>query len=232
MRPDSGCAADAMRSGGADAIVMGVDVDMKSKRGQMMRRKTILAGAGVVMMMLSGGLAFGAPKEAAPNPFEETMQVEGQSLVLNGLGPYSVNRVKIYNVGIYVPGKKTTVPEILALPGVVRARLIMTKTETSEIMSRRFIADIRANTTKDDRIGIAQHLLTLGNGFGSLGDWTQGSIMDIDWLPGKGMYIAWNGKQVSGPMKEPLIMQSILRIWLGDNVYDSKLKSLLLGVKE
>jgi hypothetical protein len=173
-----------------------------------------------------------AAKEGVVAPFEDSVQVEGQTLLLNGSGPLSVNRVKIYNVGIYLPARKGLVPEVLALPGEVRVKIVMVKSVESEIMSRRFIADIHANTSKEDRIKIANQILALGLGFGTIGDWNVGDIMTIDWIPAKGTVISWNGKPVAEPFKDPLLMQSILRIWLGDNVYDTKLKRLLLGGKD
>ena len=108
----------------------------------------------------------------------------------------------------------------------------MLKLVESETMSRRFISDIHANTSKEDRLKIASQMLTLGMGFGDIGDWNIGDVMTIDWLPGKGTVIRWNNKQVADVFKEPLLMQSILKIWIGDNVYDAKLKRLLLGEKE
>jgi hypothetical protein len=181
--------------------------------------------------MLSATSAMAA-KEAPVIALESSAQVEGQTLLLNGAGPLSVNRVKFYTVGIYLPAHKATAPEIIALPGIVRVKIVMLKSVESETMSRRFIADIHANTSKDDRLKIAPQMLTLGMGFGDIGDWNVGDVMTIDWLPGKGTLIRWNNKQVADEFKEPLLMQSILKIWIGDNVYDAKLKRLLLGEKE
>ena len=186
----------------------------------------------IALVILALGISVATAKETRVNDFEETTQVEGQTLVLNGHGPLSVNRVKIYDVGIYLPAAKTTAQEVLALPGFVRVKIVMLKSINSEMMSRRFLADIHANTSKDDRLLIANQMLTLGMGFDSIGDWNVGDTMTIDWLPGKGTVIHWNNKQVSDVLKDPLLMQSILRIWVGDNVYDSKLKRRLLGEKE
>jgi len=184
------------------------------------------------LVILAAGVSNATAKETKVNNFEESTQVEGQTLVLNGYGPLSVNRNKIYDVGIYLPAPKTTAQEVLALPGVVRVKLVMLKFVNSEMMSRRFLADIHANTSKEDRLLIANQMLTLGMGFDSIGDWNVGDIMTIDWLPGKGTVIHWNNKQVSDVLKDQLLMQSILRIWIGDNVYDTKLKRRLLGEKE
>ncbi|MET3107397.1 hypothetical protein AAKU67_001534 [Oxalobacteraceae bacterium GrIS 2.11] len=185
-----------------------------------------------LVVMVAGVSNAATSKEPVVSPFEDNVQVDGQTLLLNGSGPLSVNRVKIYTVGIYMPVRKSTAQEILALPGIVRVKIAMLKSVESETMSRRFIADVHANTSKDDRLIIANQILTLGMGFGAIGDWNVGDVMYIDWIPSKGTVISWNNKQVAEPLKNQLLMQSILKIWLGDNVYDTKLKRLLLGVKE
>ncbi len=184
-----------------------------------------------IFIVIAGMLTVQA-KDAPVNQFEETMQLEGQNLVLNGFGPYAINRVKMYTVGIYLPSRKSTAQDILALPGVVRVKIVMLKTVESETMSRRFIADIHANTSKEDRLKIAPQILTMGMAFGTVGDWNVGDIMTVDWLPGKGTVMRLNNKQVMEAFKDPLVMQSILKIWIGENVYDTKLKKLLVGDRD
>ena len=56
--------------------------------------------------------------------------------------------------------------------------------------------------------------------------------MTIDWSLNKGTVFRSNGRQIGETLKDDLTMQAILRIWLGDNVVDPKLKRLLLGEKE
>jgi len=198
-----------------------------------MKASRTLSNVCIALLIMVAGVSNAATsKEPVVAPFEDSVQVDGQTLVLNGSGPLSVNRVKIYTVGIYLPARKSTVQEILALPGAVRVKIAMLKSVESETMSRRFIADVHANTSKDDRLIIANQILTLGMGFGAIGDWNVGDVMYIDWIPSKGTVISWNNKQAAEPLKNQLLMQSILKIWLGDNVYDTKLKRLLLGAKE
>jgi hypothetical protein len=205
---------------------------LKAYSGDNMKTYSYFSRFCIALFILVAAMLSATAKDAPVNQFEDTTQVEGQNLVLNGVGPYAINRVKMYTVGIYLSARKTSAAEILALPGTVRVKLVMLKTVESETMSRRFIADIHANTSKDDRLKIAPQILTMGMAFGTVGDWNVGDIMTIDWLPGKGAVMRLNGKQVMEAFKEPLVMQSILKIWMGENVYDNKLKKLLVGDKD
>jgi hypothetical protein len=193
-----------------------------------------LSGVNLLLLLLFSLTQLPAlAKDPVLPPFEDTVQVEGQNLVLNGAGTLAVNRVKIYKVGFYLPARKSTAQDVLDLPGITRIKIQMLKSVESETMSRRFIADIHANNSKDDRVKIVNQLLTLGLGFGSIGDWNVGDVMTIDWIPAKGgTIISWNGKVVGDPFKDRILMQCILRIWIGDTPYDAKLKRLLLGEKE
>jgi len=196
-----------------------------------MKSNTLLIKVCIAIFIMATGILSATAKDSAPNPYEEATQVEGQNLVLNGNGPFSVNRVKLYSVGIYVPARKSTAEDLLALPGIVRVKMVMLKTVESETMSRRFIADIHANTSKEDRLKIAPQIVQMGMGFGSVADWNIGDVLTIDWLPGKGTVVRLNGKQMIDTLKDPLLMQTIMKIWIGESAYDAKLKKLLLGEK-
>lgn len=186
----------------------------------------------VVFSVVLMGISSVTAKEIEPAVLESTQQVDGQTLVLNGSGPVTVNRVKIYNVGLYLPKQLSTAQEVLTSPNVIRVKIAMLKSIESEVMSRRFLADLHANTSKDDRLKIASQMIVMGTGFSTVGDWKVGDTMTVDWLPGRGTELRWNNKPVGEVLKDQLLMQSILKIWIGDAVYDTKLKRLLLGSKE
>ncbi|MFZ6843368.1 chalcone isomerase family protein [Undibacterium sp. RuTC16W] len=173
-----------------------------------------------------------AGKDPVPATLEETQQLDGQTLLLNGSGPHVIKRVKIFNIGIYTPKLRTTSQELLASTGPIRIKLVMLKEVESELMSRRFLADIRSSTTKEERNQLVHQLLALGEGFATIGDWKVGDVMTIDWTRGKGTVFRSNNKQIGETLKDDLTMQAILKIWLGENVADNKLKRLLLGDKE
>ena len=56
-----------------------------------------------------------------------------------------------------------------------------------------------------------------------------GENFTIDWIPGTGTIISVKGKQQGEPFKEPEFYAALMRIWLGPNPADAKLKDALLG---
>ncbi|MDO8651260.1 MAG: chalcone isomerase family protein [Undibacterium sp.] len=182
--------------------------------------------------LLALGMSSGFAREVAGVTLDESIQVEGRTLVLNGAGISSVNRNKVFVLAYYLPKLKTTQQELLASTGPIRVKLVMLKAVESELMSRRFLADIRTSTTKEERIQLVSQLMALGEGFAAVGEWRVGDIMTIDWLAGKGTTFHSNNKQIGESLKNDLTMQAIMRIWVGDTVNDMKLKRLLLGDKE
>ena len=190
------------------------------------------AAACIGLAILSTGTSSVFAREVNGVTMDESIQMEGQTLVLNGAGVSSVNRNKVFVLGYYLPKLKTTQQELLASTGPVRLKLVMVKAVESELMSRRFLADIRTSTTKEERIQLVSQLMALGEGFAALGDWRVGDIMTIDWQAGKGTSFRTNNKPIGEVLKNDLTMQAIMRIWVGDNANDGKLKRLLLGEKE
>lgn len=163
---------------------------------------------------------------------EEAIQLDGQNLILNGAGIHVINRVNIFAIGYYLPKQKTTQVDLLASPGPIRIKLVMIKAVESELMSRRFLADMRTSTTKDERIQLLSQLMAMGQGFAAVGDWKVGDVMSIDWNKSKGTSFFSNGKQIGETLKDDLTMQAIMRIWVGDNSASPKLKRQLLGEKD
>jgi hypothetical protein len=51
----------------------------------------------------------------------------------------------------------------------------------------------------------------------------------IDWVPGTGTVITIKGVPQGEPFKEPEFYSALLRLWLGPNPADWKLKDALLG---
>jgi hypothetical protein len=56
-----------------------------------------------------------------------------------------------------------------------------------------------------------------------------GDSFTIDWVPGTGTVIGVKCNQNNEPFKEPEFYNALLRIWLGPNPADVRLKDTLLG---
>jgi hypothetical protein len=56
-----------------------------------------------------------------------------------------------------------------------------------------------------------------------------GDVFMIEWIPGAGTVITIKGQPQGEPFKEPEFYNAMMRIWLGPNPADWKLKDALLG---
>ena len=70
----------------------------------------------------------------------------------------------------------------------------------------------------------------MGQNFAEQKKLTTGDVILMDWVPGTGMVVSTKGK-VQEPYKEVEFFNAMMRIWLGNNPADAKLKDALLGVK-
>ena len=56
-----------------------------------------------------------------------------------------------------------------------------------------------------------------------------GDVFIIDWVPSVGTVVSVKGAPQGEPFKEPEFFNALLRIWLGPQPADWKLKDALLG---
>lgn len=183
----------------------------------------ILAGA-----MLFGSVTVGAV-EIAGAKIDESAQVAGQTLKLNGAGIRYKVFFKVYVAALYLPGNKTTTADVLAQPGPKRISLNILRDLRSEDLGQRFIEGIRKNADMAERTRLMDSMLALGQMFSQLPDMKKGDVVDIDSVPGTGTTAQFNGKRIGAPIADPLFYNALLKIWLGNHPVDEKLKQALLN---
>lgn len=161
--------------------------------------------------------------------FDDTVKVNGQDLKLNGAGIRYKFVVKVYAAGLYIGDKKTTTADVIAEPGTKRVTLIMLRDIGSDTFGQAFMDGIRKNSDVNERAKIVNQMLTFGNLFGSIPALNKGDVVTTDWIPGSGTIVSVNGKKLTDPIPDIAFYNALLKIWLGNNPADSKLKSAMLG---
>ena len=124
-------------------------------------------------------------------------------------------------------------PEYLNLKYANRHGLITGATGTGKTVSLQVLAEgfsaagvpVFAADIKGDVSGVAR----MGQIFAEHKKLNAGDNFMIDWVPGVGTVITVKGLQQGEPFKEPEFFNALLRIWLGPNPADWKLKDALLG---
>lgn len=160
---------------------------------------------------------------------DDTVRVANQELKLNGAGMRYKAIFKVYVAGLYLAEKKTTVADVLAAPGARRVTIVPMRDLSSEEFGRAFMSGIQKNSDKAEKSKLIMQLQKFGEVFASVPELKKGDVLTVDWLPGSGTIIHINGKKVSDVLPDIAFYNAILKIWLGENPADSRLKPLLLG---
>lgn len=195
-----------------------------------MNRHTLLKRAFALLLgvTLSAGAA---ALEVAGAKFDDTAHVGNQDLKLNGAGIRYKAIFKVYAAGLYLPDRKSTVPDVLSAPGSRRVQLVMFRDLSSEEFGRAFLAGIHQNIDKAEKAKLVGQLLKFGEIFASIPELKKGDVLATDWIPGMGTVIQLNGKRVTDPIPDLAFYNALLKIWLGDKPVEPKLKQAMLGEK-
>jgi hypothetical protein len=169
--------------------------------------------------------------EIAGVKLDETASVANQELKLNGAGIRYKFIIKVYVAGLYLPEKKNTLTDILALPGAKRVTLVMLREMDSDTLGQAFMDGLKKNTDVAERSKIINQMITFGHLFATVPEIKKGDVLAVDWIPGVGTQCQLNGKKIGELIPDIAFYNALVKIWLGPNPPDSKLKVAMLGEK-
>ena len=187
---------------------------------------------------LLGAMAFGfgtaslaATVELNGIKLEDTAEVRGSKLQLNGAGTRYKGPFKVYVAGLYVGKKASSLDEIVAQPGPKRVSITMVREIDAGELGKLLTRGIEDNTPKSGFSKLVPGLIKMGQVFSDNKKLVPGDNFTIDWVPGVGTVLTVKGKPTDEPFKEPEFFKAILSLWLGPVPADWKLKDALLSVK-
>ena len=160
---------------------------------------------------------------------EDTVELQGSKLQLNGAGGRYRAVFKVYAAGLYLSKKAATPDEIFAAPGPKRLSITLLREIDSNELGKAFTKGFEENSPKNEMSKLIPGLIKMGQIFSDQKKMMVGENFTIDWIPGTGTIITVKGKQQGEPFKEPEFYAALMRIWLGPNPADFKLKDALLG---
>lgn len=164
--------------------------------------------------------------------FDDGVKIANQDLRLNGAGVRYKAVFKVYAAALYLAGKKTTVADVLSAPGPKRITLVMLRSVGNEEFGQSFMSGIQKNSDKAERAKLVMQLQKFGELFASIPELKKGDTLMMDYIPGSGSHLTLNGKKIMEPIPDAAFYPVFLKIWLGDNPADAKLKQALLGEGE
>ena len=162
--------------------------------------------------------------------FEDTLVLGSHKLQLNGLGLRGVAWVKAFVAGLYVPSPSSDASQLLAETGARRLRLkIMLQAPSSEL-TKSLLRRVRRHETPETQARLADRLAQFAEQLDGLGELSPGDVVDMDYLPGKGLLLSRNGKAAGKPIAGDDLYRAVLQIFVGEHAIDPRMKQGLLGV--
>lgn len=188
--------------------------------------KHFLVGATALLMAAT---VVAAPKEVNGVRFEDSATVGGAKLQLNGAGTRYKAIFKVYAAGLYLSKKASTPEEAYAAPGPKRISITMLREIDSHELGKSFTKAFEENTPKAQMSKLIPGLINQGEIFSAQKKMVAGDGFTVDWIPGTGTVISVRGVPQGEPTKEPEFFIAMMRIWLGAQPADWKLKDAMLG---
>lgn len=195
--------------------------------GQVGRRRVLMG------LLLPGALwlGLGAPLHAATlegQAFDDTVALSGRSLRLNGLGLRGVAWIKAFVAGLYLPTVTQEEDRAIAMPGPKRLRLKVMLHAPSRELTRSLLGRVQRHEPADLVDRLRPGLDELGARLDSLGELAPGDTLDLDFLPGQGLSLRYNGKAVGSVLASDELYPAVLRIFVGGHPVDALLKQGLM----
>ena len=185
----------------------------------------LMLGAALSLMT---AITMAQPVELSGIKFDSPIELRGTKLELNGAGIRYKVVVKVYAAGLYLTKKASTLEEVLAAPGPKRMAITVLRDVDSAELGKLFTRGVEDNTPRSEMSKLVPGLIRMGQIFSDHKKLLTGENFLIEWIPGTGTVITIKGK-AQEPFKEPEFFNALMRIWLGPNPADWKLKDALLG---
>ena len=174
---------------------------------------------------------FAATLEINGVKVEDTAEVHGTRLQLNGAGTRYKGPFKVYVAGLYLGKKAGTAEEAVNPPGPKRMSITMVRDIDAAELGKLLTRGMEDNMGKSEMSKLIPGLMRMSQIFSDQKKMVAGDNFMIDWIPATGTVITVKGKTQGEPFKEPEFFKALMSIWLGPVPADFKLKDALLGIK-
>jgi Chalcone isomerase-like len=174
-------------------------------------------------------LAQEAPRVVEGQPFARRVQLAGSELQLNGTGVRAVAWFKGYAAGLYLTQPGRDLAQVQMAPGPKRLQLRLLQDVPAAEFVKALRKGIERNTPPDELPTVAPSLQQLATQIEALGSVRKGDTVDLDLDPARGLLLSLNGTLRGQPVPGDVLYRALLRAFLGEHPYDTKLKAGLLA---
>ena len=163
--------------------------------------------------------------EVAGVKFDDTAQVSGTALKLNGAGLRKRAFFQVYAIGLYVADRKL---DLVSQPGPKRVAIHMLRDVDADAFTEALVDGMRPNHDEATMKALEPRIAQLSAIMGELKEAKEGMNIALD-LVGSETRILINGKQAGRAIAGEDFYRALLRVWLGENPVQDDLKKSLLG---
>lgn len=166
--------------------------------------------------------------------FPDTLQLDGSTLALNGTGKRQVAIYPLYLAALYLPQKASSPDAIYAQAGPKRLEMRIVIPLVKDVSTQEFVKAIskgvNRNSTEAEKAAVAERVKQFNTAIAEVGRVKKGDLLHIDYLPSHGgTVLSVNGKVWGKPVEGQDFYTAFLKVFLGDNNSDARLRIGLLG---
>lgn len=185
--------------------------------------------AAVCLSALAGwGSSAHAAVELEGVKIDEMVTASGNKLVLNGVAVRKRGFFKTDVTALYLPEKSSSVDGLYRPHGPLRIVLVLLRDIPTSLASRFFVSDFKQVATDAEFRQLINEVGRTGALYGNLTKIAKGDVVTMDYLPGKGLTVNFNGKPLTEtPWKNELYFEVYMRMFVGASVSEDFRKGLL-----
>ena len=157
---------------------------------------------------------------------DETAQVGGSALVLNGAGVRTKLMFKVYVAGLYLMQKQTDANAVISDKGNKRVSMHFLRELSSEKLLHGMNEGFEDNNSAAEMAAIDAQMKAFRQMMTSAKAVKEGDVIVLD-LTSAGTQVSLNGKTL-GNIEGMAFNQALLRVWLGAKPVDVDLKMAML----
>lgn len=161
--------------------------------------------------------------------FAGDIVLAGEPLQLNGVGVRAVAWLKGYAAALYLAQRARSAPQVLAAPGAKRLQMRMLLDVDNEEFVKAFHKGIERNNPPARVAELAERMARFDALLRAIGRVKKRDVIDLDWLPDRGLQLALNGQRRGEPIPGDDLYAALLGIFIGEHPVDARLKTGLLG---
>jgi len=179
-----------------------------------------------VLVFATLGAGVGEAKECKGVNFPDQAQVEGSSLILNGLGlrQATMMKVNVYVAALYVTKTSTDPKALLGSNEPSELILQFVRSVGAEDLRKGWSEGFEKNSK--DQLPALKDRIAMLNGW--MGDVKTGERLTFIHKPGAGLQVDVNGA-VKGTVKGDDFAKAFFAIWLGGDPPNPEIKAGILG---